>query len=69
MTPAASFQESEDSHFDFLRGRLEHLQATVDAREKQPLTGAQIAQITAAVAASPALAESLADTIAARLKD
>lgn len=40
----------------------------VDALQAQPLSDAQISKIAAAVAASPVLANAIADTLAARLK-
>ncbi|WP_121713225.1 N-acetylmuramoyl-L-alanine amidase [Streptomyces sp. E5N91] len=45
------------------------LAAKVDGLEQQPLTDDQVASIAAAVAAHPALAQAIADTLATRLKD
>lgn len=51
------------------RAELRALAKKVDAIQAQPLTDAQIEKIAAAVAASPGLADRIADTIAARLKE
>jgi hypothetical protein len=49
--------------------KVDALADKVDALEQRPLTDDQIAKIAAAVAAHPALAQAIADTLATRLKD
>ncbi|WP_109030177.1 peptidoglycan recognition protein family protein [Streptomyces rubrogriseus] len=49
--------------------KVDALTAKVDGVERQPLTDDQVAAIASAVAAHPALAQSIADTLATRLKD
>ena len=49
--------------------KVDALAGKVDALEQRPLTDDQIAKIAAAVAAHPALAQAIADTLATRLKD
>lgn len=58
--------------YAYLRGtnaKIDSLSAKVASLQTQPLTDDQIAKIAAAVAANPTLANSIADTLAARLKD
>ena len=65
--------------YAFLRGtngavrdlakKVDALAAKVAGTEQRPLTDEQIANIAAAVAAHPALAQAIADTLATRLKD
>lgn len=49
--------------------KVDALADKVAGLEQQPLTDDQIAKIAAAVAAHPALAQAIADTLATRLKD
>lgn len=52
-----------------LTEKVDALTGRVDQQEQQPLTDDQVAAIAAAVAAHPALAQAIADTLATRLKD
>ncbi|MEU3161415.1 N-acetylmuramoyl-L-alanine amidase [Streptomyces griseoincarnatus] len=52
-----------------LAKQMDALADKVDALEQRPLTDEQVAKIAAAVAAHPALAQAIADTLATRLKD
>ncbi|MET8318358.1 hypothetical protein ABZU78_29965, partial [Rhodococcus erythropolis] len=52
-----------------LTEKVDALTERVDQQEQQPLTDEQVASIAAAVAAHPALAQAIADTLATRLKD
>lgn len=68
--PAGTGPETHDAYW-YDRDTHElvvSLAKKVDALQAQPLTDAQIAKIAAAVASSPALANAIADTLAARLK-
>ncbi|MEU3161961.1 hypothetical protein ACPCAJ_20990 [Streptomyces griseoincarnatus] len=49
--------------------KVDALADKVDGLEQRPLTDEQVAKIAAAVAAHPALAQAIADTLATRLKD
>lgn len=69
--PTGTGAETHDAYWydRDTHGLVAALTKKVDALTATALTDDQIAKIAAAVAASPALADKIADTIAARLKD
>lgn len=69
--PQGTGPETQDA-YAYLRGtnaKVDALAQKVAAIQAQPLTDDQITKIASAVATNPALANAIADTLAARLKD
>ena len=66
---AFNFLVTTDQNASKALAGLVTLAAKVDALEAAALTDEQIAKIAAAVAASPVLADAIADKLAARLAD